>query len=184
MSGVARRLVTFLFCQKESNQRKGHPAVPPLRGSFVLAGKLGGCATRPGQLAQNASCCGAQTVLAFIPIYLPKRSGTEGIENQSKKPRAKREPDGWRASRVVPGIFPPLQGEVGGDGLLLCDPFCAASFWQVNWDEGEHCLSSAAACVLCKLSRASCAAAQFTCQNEGTPQGRHGRVLFPMVTFL
>jgi hypothetical protein len=34
----------------------------------------------------------------------------------------------------------------------LKSPFCAAEGWQLNWDEGEHCLSSAAACVLCKLS--------------------------------
>jgi hypothetical protein len=80
LPGVARRQVTFLA------SKEGDPAVPPLRGAFDLTNKLGGCATRPGQLAQNASCCGARTVLAFFPIYPSNRSGTERDLNITPHP--------------------------------------------------------------------------------------------------
>ena len=53
--------------------------------------------------------------------------------------------------RALPGQTKNTATRFARDCTFSGVPFCAASVCRSNWDEGEHCSSSAAACVLCKL---------------------------------
>jgi hypothetical protein len=57
----------ILLAQNKVTKQKGTLRAGPA-GCLRFDGQIGRLRNSPWQLAQNASCCGAQTVLAFIPI--------------------------------------------------------------------------------------------------------------------
>jgi hypothetical protein len=165
---------------------KGDPVPPPLRGSlrcspsralphkgtptfYPLKRMKDRMRNSPWQTAHNAVYCGAQTVLADFPrLGCATRRRKRGPQNRNSK------------TTPCPGFARTEQKQPAqsADCAFFEIPFCAAEVWQLNWDEGEHCLSSAAACVLCKLSGRVAQPPNLT----ANPKGRRSRVPFCLVT--
>jgi len=57
----------FLCLAKESNQRKATPLRHPVGAGLDWTEPSGRLRNSPWQGTQNVPCCGARTVLAFIP---------------------------------------------------------------------------------------------------------------------
>ena len=161
MPGAARRLVS-LFCLpkiKVPNKRAPHSTAPS--GFPALLAKPGGCATRPSRPHKTRSAAELRQCSPTSPGSAVLLGGGKG---EPKKATSTPGPGCARTDRNTATrkrVTAPSE-----------NPFCAASGWQSNWDEGDntprsgllrrrltlakpmlcrsqHCLSSAAGHGLC-----------------------------------
>jgi len=123
---------------KERNPRKGDPVPPPSASLRVPC-----VARRAGRLRNSRYALRQSSPTS--PGSAPLLGGGKG-----EPPKATSK----ATSKPCPGKARTDQKHCHAqarDFAFSGIPFCAASVCRSNWDEGEHCLSSAAACVLCKL---------------------------------
>ena len=123
---------------KERYQRKGDPIPPPLRGSLRCSPSRAAAQLALTDRTKRGLLRSSDSARRLPPAWLRYSAVEKGNPKSNFKTLSGQSPDSSKT--------PPRALRVTARSQ---NPFCAASGWQSNWDEGEHCLSSAAGHALC-----------------------------------
>jgi hypothetical protein len=135
---------------KERYQRKGDPAAPPLRGSFGLPAKLGGCATRPSNLHKTQAAAELEQCSPSSQFGWQTEAAQKGFpEHEVTRLRVF---DLFWSVRAMPGQKKKLPRAVRVTARSLESLLRRFGLADKAGALGEHCSSSAADRVLCGLS--------------------------------
>ena len=175
----------FSCFAKKSNPKKATPDPPPLMGFPALLVKPGDCATRPSVSHKPCHAAELKQCSSTSPALPALLGGGYGDGNSKSKAVTPRAPCA-RLVCIETKVWALMRPHCASGFdfafwvLTLC-PFWIAEGEESNWEEGEHCLSSAAAHVVCGwLGRVAQPPNLIVRPKE--PAGRYGRVAFSLVT--
>ncbi len=165
--GATRRLVSFFCLPKSKVPKKRAPHSVAPAGFPALLAKPGGCGTRP--LASDSP----RRLPPALLRYSATEKGNEKKQNTKPNSLSGQSPDRPRQNNT----------RNARDFAFFEIPLLRRFVWAGQaGGSGEHCLSSAAACGLCKLS-GRLRSPRLSGSDEGIPKGRRSGVAFFWVTF-